>query len=147
MIPLPELPPVALELLAHLQEDARTVVPLRVRDEDRASALSYVHEMLFNAPVSWVHFDHTRHHVPALPVSDAALVKERGDAVVKGGLEPLTNEELAQLLLSHRALSELCVLLCRRGPKWCEPGFRAVGERIAAQGGWPAPPRERAAVQ
>jgi hypothetical protein len=45
---LPELPPVALELLAHLQEDTRTGTPPCVRDEDRANALSYVHEMLFN---------------------------------------------------------------------------------------------------
>lgn len=126
---LTELSPVATELLAHLQEDAG-VGSLRMREGDRAAALLYIHELLFDAPKSWAHFDRVEVLFSAAPVAREPLDQERAEMIVSDGLDSLTNEELAQLFLARRALDELCVLLCLRGPKWCEPAFAAIGAAL-----------------
>jgi hypothetical protein len=129
---LPEVPPVAHELLAHLHEDAARA-PLRVRDEDRPRAVQYVHELLFAAAKSHAHFDHLE-RVPSAPtLPRVALPRERAEVIVATGLDELTNEELAHLLLVRRAVDELSVLLCTRCPEWSFAEFAAIGAALVAK--------------
>lgn len=134
-----ELGPDARELLAHLHEDARTVVPLRVRDEDRATALECVRALLFHPPKCWAHYPLAARLVPDAPVPREPFPDDRADAIIAAGPDSLTNEELAQLLLAPRPMDRLGLLVATRGPAWSDAEFMALGERLAVERGWTAP--------
>jgi hypothetical protein len=129
----------ARALLAHLQEDARTVVPLRVRDDDRARALDHVRALLFHPPKCWAHYPLAAQMVPDAPVPRDPFSEDRADAIVAAGPAALTNEELARLLLAPRPMDRLGLLVATRGPAWSDADFMALGAALAEQRGWTAP--------
>jgi hypothetical protein len=134
-----ELGPDAREMLANLRDDARAVVPLRVRDADRSRALRYVRALLFHPPKCWAHYPLAARLVPDAPVPREPFPEARTEVILATGPDALTNEELAQLLLAHRPMDRLGLLVATRAPSWSDAEFMALGAALAEERGWTAP--------
>jgi len=126
------------EILARLQEDARAV-PLCVRADDRAAAVAHVRALLFAPPSRDAHYALAREVVPDAPVPREPFPEDRAVAIIDAGLDSLTNEELAHLLLVRRPMDQLSRLVTRRAPAWSDAEFMALGAALAEERGWTAP--------